>query len=87
MKDGQIAEQGTHGQLVARGRDYAMLITSGQQEVQLATTLGEKKHPGHSLMECFTLPFAQFMKRGLQGCCFRNVNSFLASIFYECIDL
>ncbi|KAK3526468.1 hypothetical protein QTP70_028681, partial [Hemibagrus guttatus] len=32
LKDGQIAEQGTHGQLVARGRDYAMLITSVQQE-------------------------------------------------------
>ncbi|XP_060742129.1 ATP-binding cassette sub-family C member 5 isoform X1 [Tachysurus vachellii] len=32
MKDGQIAEQGTHGQLMARGRDYAMLITSVQQE-------------------------------------------------------
>lgn len=86
MKDGQIAEQGTHGQLMARGRDYAMLITSVQQEVQLATTLGEK-HQGHLLMERFTLPFAQFMKHGLQSCCFRNVNSFLAFKFYERIDL
>ncbi|XP_053336078.1 ATP-binding cassette sub-family C member 5 isoform X1 [Clarias gariepinus] len=41
MKDGQIAEHGTHAQLMARGRDYATLFTSVQQEVQFATTPGE----------------------------------------------
>lgn len=45
MKDGQIAEQGTHDQLMARGRDYAMLITSVQQEVEFTSTL-RKKHLG-----------------------------------------
>ncbi|XP_053497408.1 ATP-binding cassette sub-family C member 5 [Ictalurus furcatus] len=32
MKDGQIAEHGMHAQLMARGRDYATLFTSIQQE-------------------------------------------------------
>ncbi|XP_053092755.1 ATP-binding cassette sub-family C member 5 [Pangasianodon hypophthalmus] len=32
MKDGQIVEHGTHAQLMARGRDYATLYTSVQQE-------------------------------------------------------
>ncbi|XP_062857046.1 ATP-binding cassette sub-family C member 5 [Trichomycterus rosablanca] len=32
MKDGQIAEYGTHDQLMARGRDYATLLTSIHQE-------------------------------------------------------
>ncbi|KAI4897311.1 hypothetical protein NFI96_034019, partial [Prochilodus magdalenae] len=32
MKDGQIAEHGTHDQLMSRGRDYATLFTSIQQE-------------------------------------------------------
>uniref|UniRef100_A0AAR2JHA6 Uncharacterized protein n=1 Tax=Pygocentrus nattereri TaxID=42514 RepID=A0AAR2JHA6_PYGNA len=32
MKDGQIAEHGTHDQLMSRGRDYAMLLTGIQQE-------------------------------------------------------
>lgn len=33
MKDGQIAEHGTHAQLMAQGRDYATLFSSVQQEV------------------------------------------------------
>ncbi|KAM9850214.1 ATP-binding cassette sub-family C member 5 [Aulostomus maculatus] len=32
MKDGQIAEHGTHAQLMAKERDYATLFTSMQQE-------------------------------------------------------
>ncbi|XP_036431516.1 multidrug resistance-associated protein 5 [Colossoma macropomum] len=32
MKDGQIVEHGTHDQLMSRGRDYATLFTSIQQE-------------------------------------------------------
>ncbi|XP_035267041.1 multidrug resistance-associated protein 5 [Anguilla anguilla] len=32
MKDGQIAEHGTHAQLMDRGRDYASLFNSVQQE-------------------------------------------------------
>lgn len=34
MKDGQIAEHGTHAQLMAKERDYASLFTSVQQEVR-----------------------------------------------------
>lgn len=41
MKDGQIAEHGMHAQLMARGRDYATLFTSIQQEVEFATVLRE----------------------------------------------
>lgn len=33
MKDGQIAEHGTHSQLMGRDRDYAALFNSVQQEV------------------------------------------------------
>lgn len=42
MKDGQVAEHGTHAQLMARGRDYATLFTSVQQEVQCSPMLREK---------------------------------------------
>lgn len=34
MKDGQIAECGTHDQLMCKGRDYANLFNSLQQEVR-----------------------------------------------------
>lgn len=34
MKDGQIAEYGTHAQLMAKERDYATLFNSMQQEVR-----------------------------------------------------
>ncbi|KAI2656710.1 Multidrug resistance-associated protein 5 [Labeo rohita] len=36
MKDGQIAEHGTHVQLMEKGRDYAALFNSVQQEVRYA---------------------------------------------------
>uniref|UniRef100_A0A8C7S1I0 Si:ch211-221f10.2 n=1 Tax=Oncorhynchus mykiss TaxID=8022 RepID=A0A8C7S1I0_ONCMY len=35
MKDGQIAEHGTHSQLMGRDRDYAALFNSVQQETRL----------------------------------------------------
>uniref|UniRef100_A0A4W6BT39 ATP-binding cassette sub-family C member 5 n=1 Tax=Lates calcarifer TaxID=8187 RepID=A0A4W6BT39_LATCA len=35
MKDGQIAEHGTHAQLMAKEHDYATLFSSMQQEVRL----------------------------------------------------
>lgn len=41
MKDGQVAEHGTHAHLMACGRDYATLFTSVQQEVLCSTTLRE----------------------------------------------
>lgn len=34
MKDGQIAEHGTHAQLMGKERDYATLFNSMQQEVR-----------------------------------------------------
>lgn len=34
MKDGQIAEHGTHVQLIGKDRNYAMLFNSMQQEVR-----------------------------------------------------
>lgn len=34
MKDGQIAEHGTHAQLMSKERDYATLFKSMQQEVR-----------------------------------------------------
>uniref|UniRef100_A0A8C7RZD4 Si:ch211-221f10.2 n=1 Tax=Oncorhynchus mykiss TaxID=8022 RepID=A0A8C7RZD4_ONCMY len=37
MKDGQIAEHGTHSQLMGRDRDYAALFNSVQQEVIVMT--------------------------------------------------
>uniref|UniRef100_A0A8C7ISJ6 ATP-binding cassette sub-family C member 5 n=1 Tax=Oncorhynchus kisutch TaxID=8019 RepID=A0A8C7ISJ6_ONCKI len=37
MKDGQIAEHGTHSQLMGRDRDYAALFNSVQQEVMPTT--------------------------------------------------
>lgn len=33
MRDGQISENGSHAQLMAKARDYASLFTSMQQEV------------------------------------------------------
>uniref|UniRef100_A0A8C1ZUX7 ATP-binding cassette sub-family C member 5 n=1 Tax=Cyprinus carpio TaxID=7962 RepID=A0A8C1ZUX7_CYPCA len=36
MKDGQIAEHGSHVQLMEKGRDYAALFNSVQQEVRYA---------------------------------------------------
>lgn len=36
MKDGQIAEHGTHVQLMEKGRNYAALFNSVQQEVRYA---------------------------------------------------
>uniref|UniRef100_A0AAR2LI14 ATP-binding cassette sub-family C member 5 n=1 Tax=Pygocentrus nattereri TaxID=42514 RepID=A0AAR2LI14_PYGNA len=51
MKDGQIAEHGTHDQLMSRGRDYAMLLTGIQQEVWPPThgpPLGENTRVTHS---------------------------------------
>lgn len=86
MKDGQIAEHGTHAQLMARGRDYATLFTSVQQEVQFATTPGENHKVTHSCSALHRL-FHNSWSVACKGCCFRNVNSFLASIFYEVIDL
>ncbi|TSQ35288.1 Multidrug resistance-associated protein 5 [Bagarius yarrelli] len=47
MKDGQIAEHGTHDQLMARGRDYAMLFASVQQENMVRNTL-KNKHRGEN---------------------------------------
>lgn len=41
MKDGQIAEHGTHAQLMARERDYASLFNSVQQEVMGAFLQGK----------------------------------------------
>uniref|UniRef100_A0A8D3AKW7 ATP-binding cassette sub-family C member 5 n=1 Tax=Scophthalmus maximus TaxID=52904 RepID=A0A8D3AKW7_SCOMX len=43
MKDGQIAEHGTHTQLMAKERDYATLFSSMQQEVRP----GAREAPGH----------------------------------------
>lgn len=40
MKDGQIAEHGTHVQLMEKGRDYAALFNSMQQEVRYAARSG-----------------------------------------------
>ncbi|KAI1884962.1 hypothetical protein AGOR_G00215300 [Albula goreensis] len=44
MKDGQIAEQGTHDQLMDRERDYATLFNSMQQESVVRKNL--KNKPG-----------------------------------------
>uniref|UniRef100_A0A8C2XJX6 Si:ch211-221f10.2 n=1 Tax=Cyclopterus lumpus TaxID=8103 RepID=A0A8C2XJX6_CYCLU len=41
MKDGQIAEHGTHAQLMGKERDYASLFNSMQQEVE-STKGGER---------------------------------------------
>ncbi|XP_066523942.1 ATP-binding cassette sub-family C member 5 [Hoplias malabaricus] len=45
MKDGQIAEHGTHAQLMSRGRDYTTLFTSIQQENLVRKSL-RKRQPG-----------------------------------------
>lgn len=36
MRDGQIAEHGSHTQLMAKARDYAALFNGMQQEVRSA---------------------------------------------------
>ncbi|XP_022527761.2 ATP-binding cassette sub-family C member 5 [Astyanax mexicanus] len=51
MKDGQIAEHGTHAHLMSKGRDYATLFTSVQQENLVRKNLrkrqgGEDEHSG-----------------------------------------
>lgn len=44
MKDGQIAEYGTHTQLMSKERDYATLFKSMQQEVRPGFTLHPSSH-------------------------------------------
>ncbi|XP_062380409.1 ATP-binding cassette sub-family C member 5 [Sardina pilchardus] len=44
MKDGQIAEHGTHAQLMARERDYASLFNSVQQENLVRQNLKNKQN-------------------------------------------
>ncbi|KAL2077492.1 hypothetical protein ACEWY4_026996 [Coilia grayii] len=44
MKDGQIAEHGTHAQLMARERDYASLFNSVQQENLVRKNLKNKQN-------------------------------------------
>lgn len=65
MKDGQIAEHGTHTQLMEKGRDYAALFNSVQQEVCDMPPMG--KHQGHTLTKHPTSPTAKFMNHGLQS--------------------
>ncbi|XP_062332155.1 ATP-binding cassette sub-family C member 5 [Osmerus eperlanus] len=43
MRDGQIAEHGTHAQLMGRGRDYASLFNSMQQEDLVRKNLMNKE--------------------------------------------
>ncbi|XP_067314085.1 ATP-binding cassette sub-family C member 5 [Pseudorasbora parva] len=43
MKDGQIAEHGTHAQLMEKGRDYAALFNSVQQENLVRKNLKNKQ--------------------------------------------
>uniref|UniRef100_A0A4W6BT85 ATP-binding cassette sub-family C member 5 n=1 Tax=Lates calcarifer TaxID=8187 RepID=A0A4W6BT85_LATCA len=50
MKDGQIAEHGTHAQLMAKEHDYATLFSSMQQEVRLGAHKVEIKE-GEQLMK------------------------------------
>lgn len=40
MRDGQIAENGSHAQLMAKARDYASLFTNMQQEVRRGSAGG-----------------------------------------------
>lgn len=40
MRDGQVAESGSHTQLMAKARDYASLFTSMQQEVSRGSARG-----------------------------------------------
>uniref|UniRef100_A0A672S2T1 ATP-binding cassette sub-family C member 5 n=1 Tax=Sinocyclocheilus grahami TaxID=75366 RepID=A0A672S2T1_SINGR len=55
MKDGQIAEHGTHVQLMEKGRDYAALFNSVQQEVHNflpnKSKLVRKKYAVYQLMQ------------------------------------
>ncbi|XP_034398759.1 multidrug resistance-associated protein 5 isoform X2 [Cyclopterus lumpus] len=44
MKDGQIAEHGTHAQLMGKERDYASLFNSMQQENLVKENLKNKRH-------------------------------------------
>ncbi len=54
MKDGQMAEHGTHVQLMEKGRDYAALFNSMQQEVRSAlwenTRVTRSQHILHHLL-------------------------------------
>uniref|UniRef100_A0A8D3DJ25 ATP-binding cassette sub-family C member 5 n=1 Tax=Scophthalmus maximus TaxID=52904 RepID=A0A8D3DJ25_SCOMX len=62
MKDGQIAEHGTHTQLMAKERDYATLFSSMQQEVRP----GAREAPGHLLFSLFSFLFTSFLASDLE---------------------
>uniref|UniRef100_A0AAQ6AM37 ATP-binding cassette sub-family C member 5 n=1 Tax=Amphiprion ocellaris TaxID=80972 RepID=A0AAQ6AM37_AMPOC len=51
MKDGQIAEHGTHAQLMVKERDYATLFNSMQQEVRPGAHEEQKSKNGAQLMK------------------------------------
>uniref|UniRef100_A0A9J7X7G2 Si:ch211-221f10.2 n=1 Tax=Cyprinus carpio carpio TaxID=630221 RepID=A0A9J7X7G2_CYPCA len=55
MKDGQIAEHGTHVQLMEKGRDYAALFNSVQQEVRYAVRWENTRSVDKSLLCCSPL--------------------------------
>lgn len=55
MKDGQISEHGTHSQLMEKGRDYAMLYNSMQQENVVKDNLKNKQRRRNVEKPCSTL--------------------------------
>uniref|UniRef100_A0A8C1YLZ1 ATP-binding cassette sub-family C member 5 n=1 Tax=Cyprinus carpio TaxID=7962 RepID=A0A8C1YLZ1_CYPCA len=55
MKDGQIAEHGSHVQLMEKGRDYAALFNSVQQEVRYAVRWENTRSVDKSLLCCSPL--------------------------------
>ncbi|XP_077434312.1 ATP-binding cassette sub-family C member 5 [Vanacampus margaritifer] len=52
MKDGQIAEHGTHAQLMAKERDYAALFSSMQQETLVRENFKNKQHNLTAITVC-----------------------------------
>lgn len=66
MRDGQIAENGSHAQLMAKARDYAALFTSMQQEVRPGPARGVglilNKARLHNNTEHYTLNYASALK-------------------------
>lgn len=66
MRDGQIAENGSHTQLMAKARDYAALFTSMQQEVRPGPAGGVglvlNKARLHNNTEHYTLNYASALK-------------------------
>ncbi|XP_061690972.1 ATP-binding cassette sub-family C member 5 isoform X1 [Syngnathoides biaculeatus] len=65
MKDGQIAEHGTHAQLMAKERDYAALFTNMLQENRVRENYKNKQHQITAVKLCHVEEIANVQQKQL----------------------